>query len=98
MASDTTNTQIHQDVDKFVKRGTIEIDGEKHTEITDIIIHSFSFSSRTIMAIFLEVDVMDLLLYQDNDQKIQEHIFGYEKKAMLLVCLIEEAVQERRER
>ena len=36
----TRNTKRYKDVDKFIKDGAIEIDGEKHYGITDIISHS----------------------------------------------------------
>ena len=36
----TRNTKRYKDVDKFIKDGTIEVDGEKLTGITDIISHS----------------------------------------------------------
>ena len=36
----TQQTKRYKDVDKFIKDGTIEVDGEKLTGITDIISHS----------------------------------------------------------
>ena len=36
----TRNTKRYKDVDKFIKDGTIEVDGKKLTGITDIISHS----------------------------------------------------------
>ena len=36
----TRHTKRYKDVDKFIKDGAIEIDGEKHYGITDIISHS----------------------------------------------------------
>ena len=36
----TQQTKRYQDVDKFIKDGTIEVDGKKLTGITDIISHS----------------------------------------------------------
>ena len=36
----TRNTKRYKEVDKFIKDGAIEIDGEKHYGITDIISHS----------------------------------------------------------
>ena len=36
----TQQTKRYKDVDKFIKDGTIEIDGKKLTGITDIISHS----------------------------------------------------------
>ena len=36
----TRNTKRYKDVDKFIKDGTIEIDGQKLTGISDIISHS----------------------------------------------------------
>ena len=38
----TRNTKRYKDVDKFIKDGTIEVDGKKLTGITDIISHSLS--------------------------------------------------------
>ena len=43
----TQQTKRYKDVDKFIKDGTIEVDGKKLTGITDIISHSFRFSSGT---------------------------------------------------
>ena len=37
----TRNTKRYKDVDKFIKDGTIEVDGKKLTGISDIILHSF---------------------------------------------------------
>ena len=36
----TRNTKRYKDVDKFIKDGTIEVDGKKLTGITDVISHS----------------------------------------------------------
>ena len=36
----TRNTKRYKDVDKFIKDGTIEVDGKKLTGVTDIISHS----------------------------------------------------------
>ena len=38
----TRNTKRYKDVDKFIKDGTIEVDGKKLTGITDIISHSLA--------------------------------------------------------
>ena len=40
----TRNTKRYKDVDKFIKDGTIEVDGKKLTGITDIISHSLGSS------------------------------------------------------
>ena len=57
----TQQTKRYEDVDKFIKDGTIEVDGKKLTGITN--------KQIMIMEIYLEVAVMGLLLYQDNDQR-----------------------------
>ena len=40
----TRNTKRYKDVDKFIKDDAIEIDGEKHYGITDVISHSLGAS------------------------------------------------------
>ena len=74
----TQQTKRYKDVDKFIKDGTIEVDGKQITGVTDIISHSLgSAVGQQINSDYgniLEVAVMVHLLFQDNDRKTRELI------------------------
>ena len=71
----TRNTKRYKDVDKFMKDGTIEVDGKKLTGISDIISHSLGSAVgqqiNNDYGIFFVVVVMGLLLFQVSHQKIR---------------------------
>ena len=73
----TQQTKRYKDV-KFIKDGTIEVDGKQITGVTDIISHSLgSAVGQQINSDYgniLRVAVMVHLLFQDNDRKTRELI------------------------
>ena len=89
----TRNTKRYKDVDKFIKDGTIEVDGKKLTGITDVISHSLGSAvgqqiNNDYGNIFRSRSYGSPFVSSQRPEDTGTQIYVYEKQETPLVCLI----------